>query len=84
MARTALGRSGRESPEVTIAVALCIVVGLLTYVVPQVVDVFAQSKQELPFLTRALLWASEALKGKLGERAWSAAHASIDNLVRVA
>ena len=53
-------------PAIVAAVALCIVVGLLTYVVPQVVDVFAQSKQELPFLTRALLWASEALKGKLG------------------
>ncbi|HEY1289620.1 MAG TPA: type II secretion system inner membrane protein GspF [Burkholderiales bacterium] len=53
-------------PAIVAAVALCIVVGLLTYVVPQVVDVFAQSKQELPFLTRALLWASGALKGKLG------------------
>src|SRR5262249_2503473 len=53
-------------PAIVAAVALCIVVGLLTYVVPQVVDVFAQSRQELPFLTRALLWASEALKGKLG------------------
>ncbi|HXJ49766.1 MAG TPA: type II secretion system inner membrane protein GspF [Burkholderiales bacterium] len=53
-------------PAIVAAVALCIVVGLLTYVVPQVVDVFAQSRQELPFLTRALLWTSEALKGKLG------------------
>src|SRR5262245_29592280 len=53
-------------PAIVAAVALCIVVGLLTYVVPQVVDVFAQSKQQLPFLTRVLLWTSEALKGKLG------------------
>jgi DNA-binding MarR family transcriptional regulator len=38
-------------------------------------------------LSEALpLWkrAQDLLKGKLGERAWSAAHASIDNLVRVA
>jgi general secretion pathway protein F len=53
-------------PAIVAAVALCIVVGLLTYVVPQVVDVFAQSKQTLPLLTRMLLWTSETLKGKLG------------------
>src|ERR1051325_3107704 len=53
-------------PAIVAAVALCIVVGLLTYVVPQVVEVFAQSKQTLPFLTRMLLWTSETLQGKLG------------------
>jgi len=53
-------------PAIVAAVALCIVVGLLTYVVPQVVEVYAQSRQTLPFLTRALLWASEALHGRLG------------------
>ena len=53
-------------PAIVAAVALCIVVGLLTYVVPQVVEVYAQSRQTLPFLTRALLWASEALNGRLG------------------
>jgi general secretion pathway protein F len=53
-------------PAIVAAVALCIVVGLLTYVVPQVVEVYAQSRQTLPFLTRVLLWASEVLHGKLG------------------
>jgi general secretion pathway protein F len=52
-------------PAIVAAVALCIVVGLLTYVVPQVVDVYAQSRQTLPLLTRALVWVSAALKGKL-------------------
>ena len=52
-------------PAIVAAVALCIVVGLLTYVVPQVVEVYAQSRQTLPFLTRILLWASAVLEGKL-------------------
>ncbi len=52
-------------PAIVAAVALCIVVGLLTYVVPQVVEVYAHSRQTLPLLTRMLLWASEALQGKL-------------------
>jgi general secretion pathway protein F len=52
-------------PAIVAAVALCIVVGLLTYVVPQVVEVYAQSRQTLPLLTRMLLWASEALQGRL-------------------
>jgi len=46
-------------------VALLIVIGLLTYVVPQVVEVFQNSRQELPLLTRALLWLSGALQGNL-------------------
>jgi general secretion pathway protein F len=52
-------------PAIVAAVALCIVVGLLTYVVPQVVEVYAHSRQTLPLLTRMLLWASETLQGKL-------------------
>jgi general secretion pathway protein F len=32
-----------------------VVIGLLTYVVPQVVNVFAQTKQALPLLTRGLI-----------------------------
>jgi general secretion pathway protein F len=46
-------------------VALVMIVGLMTYVVPQVVQVFEQSRQALPFLTRALLWVTDALQGKL-------------------
>lgn len=52
-------------PAIVASVALLIVVGLLTYVVPQVVEVFEHSRQELPFLTRALLWLSAALRGNL-------------------
>jgi len=52
-------------PAIVAAVALCIVLGLLTYVVPQVVEVYAHSRQTLPLLTRVLLWTSEALQGKL-------------------
>jgi len=52
-------------PAIVAVVALFIVIGLLTYVVPQVVQVFQHSKQELPLLTRALLWISGALEGRL-------------------
>jgi len=36
-----------------------IVTGLLVYVVPQVVQVFAQSRQSLPLLTRGLIALSD-------------------------
>jgi len=52
-------------PAIVATVALLIVAGLLTYVVPQVVQVFEQSRQSLPMLTRAMLWTSELLRGKL-------------------
>jgi general secretion pathway protein F len=52
-------------PAIVASVALAIVIGLLTYVVPQVVEVFQNSRQELPFLTRALLWLSWVLQGNL-------------------
>lgn len=52
-------------PAIVAIVALVIIVGLLTYVVPQVVEVFQHSRQQLPFLTRALLWISGLLDGKL-------------------
>ena len=48
-------------PGIVAAVALAILVGLLAYVVPQVVDVFERSRQSLPFLTRAMLWWSGLL-----------------------
>ena len=48
-------------PGIVAAVALLILVGLLAYVVPQVVEVFERGRQSLPFLTRALLWASSTL-----------------------
>lgn len=52
-------------PAIVAVVALLIVVGLLVYVVPQVVEVFQQSRQELPLLTKAMLWTSNALRGNL-------------------
>ena len=48
-------------PGIVAVVALLILVGLLAYVVPQVVEVFERSRQSLPFLTRALLWTSSTL-----------------------
>src|SRR5438552_2284505 len=42
-------------PAVVTGVALAIVIFLMTYVVPQVVEVFANSRQALPWPTRLLL-----------------------------
>ena len=52
-------------PLVVAVVGLFIVAGLLVYVVPQVVEVFQHSHQALPWLTRAILWLSEAIRGNL-------------------
>src|SRR6185436_4695756 len=41
-------------PALVTSVAVMIVTGLLIYVVPQVVQVFQQSRQTLPLLTRGL------------------------------
>jgi general secretion pathway protein F len=49
-------------PVLVAVVALAIVTGLLVYVVPQVVQVFAQSRQSLPWLTRALIALSDFLR----------------------
>jgi general secretion pathway protein F len=53
-------------PGIVAVVALAILVGLLTYVVPQVVEVFERSRQGLPLLTRVLVWSSATLSGNLG------------------
>lgn len=50
-------------PAVVTVVALTIVVFLMTYVVPQVVEVFRQTRQTLPWPTRFLLVTSETLRG---------------------
>ncbi|MCW8910785.1 MAG: type II secretion system F family protein, partial [Gammaproteobacteria bacterium] len=39
-------------PAILTVVALLVVIGLLTYVVPQIVEVFENTGQELPLLTR--------------------------------
>lgn len=49
-------------PLIVSALAVVIVVFLVTYVVPQVADVFANSRQALPWLTRAMLAVSAALR----------------------
>lgn len=42
-------------PAIVIVVAVLVVGGLLIFVVPSVVEVFQQTRQALPFLTRALI-----------------------------
>jgi len=49
-------------PVLVTSVAIIIVTGLLVYVVPQVVQVFQQSRQSLPLLTRALIGLSGFLR----------------------
>lgn len=49
-------------PAIVTAVAILVITGLLIYVVPQVVDVFKQSKQSLPVLTQLLIGVSSFLK----------------------
>jgi len=49
-------------PILVAVVATAIVAGLLVYVVPQVVQVFQQSRQALPLLTRALISLSDFLR----------------------
>jgi general secretion pathway protein F len=69
-------------PAVVTGVAFAIVIFLMTYVVPQVVEVFAASRQALPWPTRTLLALSAfvryggiwlllaAIAGFFGLRAW--------------
>lgn len=49
-------------PALVTIIAIIIVVGLLMYVVPQVVQVFQHSRQTLPLLTRALIGLSDFLR----------------------
>ena len=48
-------------PAVVTIVAILVVTGLLTYVVPKVVAVYANSKQTLPLLTRIMISLSDFL-----------------------
>jgi general secretion pathway protein F len=50
-------------PAVVMFVSALVILGMLTWVVPQMVQVFESAKQTLPLLTRALLWTSAAVKG---------------------
>lgn len=49
-------------PALILLVSIGMVTGLVGYVVPQIVKVFENSQQTLPFLTRALLWLSGAVR----------------------
>jgi general secretion pathway protein F len=49
-------------PIIVTVVALAVVIGLLTYVVPQVVQVFANTRQALPFLTVAMIATSDFVR----------------------
>jgi general secretion pathway protein F len=49
-------------PAVVTAVGFVIVIFLMTYVMPQVVEVFRQTRQALPWPTRALLATSDLLR----------------------
>lgn len=49
-------------PAIVTAVSIAIVLFLVTYVVPQVANVFAGSKRALPFLTTAMLAISAAVR----------------------
>lgn len=49
-------------PAIVTVVAASVVLGLLTYVVPQVVSVFQNTNQTLPWLTRALIASSDFLR----------------------
>ena len=49
-------------PAIVTVVAFLIVVFLLTYVVPQIVSVFANTKQQLPFLTMVMLAISDFVR----------------------
>jgi len=48
-------------PAIVTVVAMLVIGGLLLYVVPQVVSVFQQSHQALPWLTRSLIWLTDIL-----------------------
>jgi general secretion pathway protein F len=49
-------------PVLVTVVAISIVAGLLVFVVPQIVQVFQQSRQSLPMLTRAVIGVSDFLR----------------------
>lgn len=49
-------------PAIVSVVAIMVIVGLMTYVVPRVAEVFVQSHQTLPLLTRMLIATSDFLR----------------------
>jgi general secretion pathway protein F len=49
-------------PAIVTTIAILVVIALLTYVVPQVIQVFQNSHQKLPLLTRSLIVLSQGIK----------------------
>lgn len=49
-------------PIILLFLALAIMIGLVTFVVPQIVEVFADSATELPFLTRMVIGISQFMQ----------------------
>ncbi len=49
-------------PAILTIMAFLVVTGLLMFVVPQIVEVFDSSGQELPGITQAMIWISEFLQ----------------------
>ncbi|UCE31584.1 MAG: type II secretion system inner membrane protein GspF [Burkholderiales bacterium] len=63
--RSALGQKllmAFTYPAIVTLVAIAVITGLLAYVVPQVVGVFAQTRQQLPLLTTILIAASDFVR----------------------
>jgi general secretion pathway protein F len=52
-------------PALITIIALAVIATLMLYVVPQIVAVYQQSRQTLPFLTRALIATSDFLRATL-------------------
>jgi len=50
-------------PAIVTLVAVLVIGGLVAYVVPQVIQVFQQSKQTLPLLTRLMIVVSDFVRG---------------------
>jgi general secretion pathway protein F len=69
-------------PMIVLVVALLVVGALLIYVLPQVVQVFQHAHQQLPILTRALIWLSGFLQATW--LAWLALFAVASVAARVA
>jgi len=53
-------------PAILTIMAFLVVTGLLIFVVPQIVEVFDTSGQELPGITKAMIWVSEFLQNWWG------------------
>lgn len=53
-------------PAILTVLSLLIVIGLLTYVVPDIVKVFDNQGQELPLITRMLIGASDFMRSSIG------------------